>query len=86
MEMFNIDVYMDERVVEPFKAISFAAFVVIVAVIVAAVIVLSVFGTLLFLVLLVVGAVAVVTLGTLWPIFIVAVFIWMLSRNNAEAY
>jgi hypothetical protein len=82
IELLDIDVYMGEKLIEPLKAISISALVVVSLVLVALAIVLSVFGSIIFVSMLVFGGLAMVVLGVFWPIFFIAVVIWLLSRDN----
>lgn len=63
MELLNVDIYMDAEVIEPLKAISFSALVVVLLVLVALAIAMSVFGTLIFIAMLVLGGGAMLLLG-----------------------
>lgn len=86
IEMLNIDVYMDDEIIEPLKAISISAVVVVLLVLLALAIVLSVFGSIIFIVMLILGAGAMVMIGVFWPILLIAGVIWLLTRskNNAQ--
>jgi len=86
MEIFDVDIYMDDEVVEPIKAISVSAIAVIVLVLLAAAIILSVFGSIIFIFMLTFGAIALVALGVFWPIFLIATAIWLLSRDKQDKY
>lgn len=82
MELLDVDIYMDAEVVEPLKAISFSALVVVLLVLVALAIAMSVFGTLIFIAMLVLGGGAMLLLGVFWPIFLIAFVIWLLARDK----
>ncbi len=86
IELLNIDVYMDDEIIEPLKAISISAVVVVLLVLLALAIVLSVFGSIIFIVMLILGAGAMVMIGVFWPILLIAGVIWLLTRskNNAQ--
>lgn len=86
IEFFNVDVYMGEELIEPLKAISISALVVVLLVLVAVAIVMSVFGTVIFLTMLVLGAVALALLGAFWPIFMIVGIIWLCTRNKQRQY
>lgn len=82
LELLNLDVMMDGEVVEPIKAIGVSALVVVLLVVIALGIVLSVFGGLIFIGLILFGSIAMVTVGVFWPILLMAVAIWLLSRDK----
>lgn len=82
IELLNINVYMDDEIIEPLKAISISAVVVVLLVLLALAIVLSVFGSIIFIVMLVLGAGAMVMIGVFWPILLIAGVIWLLTRSN----
>ena len=84
MELLNVDIYMDAEVIEPLKAISFSALVVVLLVLVALAIAMSVFGTLIFIAMLVIGGGAMLLLGVFWPIFLIAGVIWLLARDKRQ--
>ncbi len=84
IEMLDIDVYMDDELIEPLKAISISAVVVVLLVLLALAIVLSVFGSLIFITLLVLGGLAMVMIGIFWPILLIAVVIWLITRDNKK--
>ncbi|WP_019030210.1 hypothetical protein [Colwellia piezophila] len=82
LEVMNVHVMMDGEVIEPLKAIGVSALVVVLLVVIALAIVLSVFGSLIFIGLVLFGSIAMVTIGVFWPILLMAVVIWLLSRNK----
>ncbi|OUR80114.1 hypothetical protein A9Q75_11170 [Colwellia psychrerythraea] len=82
LELTNLHVMMDGEVVEPLKAIGVSALVVVVLVVAALGIVLSVFGGMIFIGLVIFGSIAMVTVGIFWPILLMAVVIWLFSRNK----
>ena len=84
LEVFDVDIYLDEEVVEPLKAISFSALVVVCIVLAAVAIVFTVFGTLIFVGLMVFGAIALGAIGVFWPIILVAVVIWLICRDKPQ--
>ncbi|PKI17743.1 hypothetical protein [Colwellia sp. 12G3] len=87
LELMNLHVMMDGEVIEPLKAIGVSALVVVLLVIIALAIVLSVFGSLIFIGLVLFGSIAMVTVGVFWPILLMAVVIWLFSRNkNTKQY
>ena len=81
LEFADVHVVMDGQAVEPLKAIGFSALLVVVLVVIALAIVLSVFGGIIFMGLIVFGGIAMLTVGVFWPILLMAVVIWMFSRN-----
>ncbi|KGJ96659.1 hypothetical protein [Colwellia psychrerythraea] len=82
LELMNLHVMMDGEVIEPLKAIGVSALVVVLLVVMALAIVLSVFGSLIFIGLVLFGSIAMVTIGVFWPILLMAVVIWLFSRNK----
>ena len=82
IELLDVDIYINEQLIEPLKAISFSALVVVLIVLAALAIALSVFGSLIFVALLVLGAGALVLLGVFWPILLIAGVIWLVTRDN----
>jgi len=82
LELMNLDVMIDGEVIEPLKAIGVSALIVVLLVVIALAIVLSVFGGLIFIGLILFGSIAMVTVGVFWPILLMAVAIWLLSRNK----
>ncbi|MFT5815851.1 MAG: hypothetical protein ACI9VT_003627 [Psychroserpens sp.] len=81
-----LDIYMDEQVVEPLKAISFSALVVVLLVLVALAISMSVFGSLIFVVMLLLGGFAMLLVGVFWPILLVASVIWLVTRDKKPVH
>ena len=53
---------------------------VVVLVVISLAIILSVFGGLIFIGLMLLGSIAMLTLGVFWPIILIAIAIWLLSR------
>lgn len=85
LELLNINVYMDGELIEPLKAIGVSAVASVILVLIALAIVLSVFGSFIFISLLVLGAVAMVTIGMFWPVLLIAVVIWLVTRNKTTS-
>ena len=86
IEIFDVDIYMGDKIIEPIKAISLSALVIVILVVLALAIILSVFGSIIFICLLTFGAIAMVALGVFWPIFLIATAIWLLSRDKQDKY
>jgi len=84
IELLNIDIYLDDQLMEPLKAIGVSALVAVLLVLVALAIVLSVFGSVIFITLLVFGGIAMVMVGVFWPILLIAVVIWLVTSNNRK--
>lgn len=82
LELMNLHVMMDGEVIEPLKAIGVSALLVVLLVVIALAIVLSVFGSLIFIGLVLFGSIAMVTVGVFWPIILMAVVIWLFTRNK----
>ena len=82
IEMLDIDVYMGDELIEPLKAISISAVVVVLLVLLALAIVLSVFGSLIFIAMLILGGFAMVMIGVFWPILLIAGIIWLITRDK----
>jgi pilus assembly protein TadC len=85
LELLDVHVYMEGELIEPLKAIGVSAMATVILVLIALAIVLSVFGSLLFFGLLIAGALVMVAIGVFWPVFLVAVIIWMVTRNERVA-
>lgn len=85
LELLNINVFMDGELIEPLKAIGVSAVATVILVLIALAIVLSVFGSFIFISLLVLGAVAMVAIGVFWPVLLIAVVIWLVTRNKATS-
>ncbi|MDP7592435.1 MAG: hypothetical protein QF552_07020 [Litorilituus sp.] len=83
LEVLNISVYMNGELIEPVKAIGVSAVVTVILVLVALAIILSVFGSLIFVGLLVAGSLAMVAVGIFWPVLLIAVVIWLVTRKKA---
>jgi len=81
LDIFDVDVYMGDELLEPIKAISVAAVVAVVLVLIALAIALTVFGSLIFVGMLVVGALGLVAVGVFWPVFVVAFIIWLVLKE-----
>lgn len=84
IEMLNVDVYVDNELMAPLKAIGVSALVAVLLVLVALAIVFSVFGSVIFITLLVLGGIVMVMVGVFWPILLIAVLIWLVTRNNRK--
>ncbi len=84
LELFDINVYMDGELIEPLKAIGASAVATVILVLIALAIVLSVFGSLIFVGLLIAGSLAMVAVGVFWPVLLIAVVIWLVTRNKSE--
>jgi len=84
IELLDIDIYLDDQLMEPLKAIGVSALVAVLLVLVALAIVLSVFGSVIFITLLVFGGIAMVMVGVFWPILLIAVVIWLVTSNNRK--
>lgn len=86
IEFFDIDLYMGDQLIEPLKAISISALVVVVLVLLAVAIVLSVFGSLVFVGMLIFGAIIFAMVGAFWPILMIAGVIWLCTGNKKPAH
>ena len=84
IQLLDINVYMEDQLIEPLKAISISALVVVLLVVAAVAIVLSVFGTLVFAGLIVAGSIGMVMVGVFWPIFLAAFIIWLVCRDKKQ--
>lgn len=82
IEMLDVNIYMGNEVMEPLKAIGVAALVAVFLVLAALAVVLSVFGSVIFIGLLIVGGIAMVMLGVFWPLILIGVCIWALTRDS----
>ena len=84
LEIFDVDMYMGDELVEPLAAISVSALVAVLLVVVSLAIVLSVFGTVIFAVMLVIGGLALVTIGAFWPIILIAGIIYLMTKEKKQ--
>lgn len=84
LELLDINVYMDGELIEPLKAIGVSAVATVIMMLIALAIVLSVFGSFIFISLLVLGAVVMVAIGVFWPVLLIAVVIWLVTRDKAS--
>lgn len=84
LELLDINVYMDGELIEPLKAIGVSAVATVILVLAALAIVLSVFGSFVFISLLVVGAVVMAVVGVFWPVLLIAIVIWLITREKAS--
>jgi hypothetical protein len=84
IEMFNVDLYVGEELIEPLKAISVSAIIMVILVIVAFAIVMSVFGSLIFIGMMVFGALAMVMIGVFWPVIFIAFVIWLVAGDKKQ--
>lgn len=82
VEMMNLHVMIDGEALAPLTAIGFSALVVAIMVVIALTIALSMFGGLIFVALLVLGGIGMVFIGVFWPVLLMAVVIWLFSRNH----
>jgi len=82
MEMFDINIYMGDNLIEPLKAISISALITLLVALIAVAIVMSVFGGIIFVGLLVLGSLAMVAIGVFWPVLLIAVVIWLFARDK----
>ena len=82
MELFDVDIVVDNEIIEPLKAIGISAIVMVILVLIALAIALSVFGTFVFVAVLLTGGLTMLLIGTLWPIIVVALVIWLVTRDN----
>ena len=85
LELLDINVYMDGELIEPLKAIGVSAVATVILVLIALTIVLSVFGSLIFAGLLIAGSLAMVAIGIFWPVLLIAVVIWLVTRNKGRS-
>ncbi len=81
-EFLDIQIYMGEGLVEPLKAISITALVILIITLATVAIVLSVFGGIVFILLLIIGSIAMALIGVFWPILLAAGAIWLLARDK----
>ena len=84
IEIFNVDLYVGEELIEPLKAISVSALVMVILVLAAFAIVLSVFGSIIFIGMMIFGALAMVMIGVFWPVFFIAIVIWLMVRDQKQ--
>ena len=81
-EFFDIDIYINNQVVEPLKAISLTALFSVFIVLVTMFVVLSIFGGFILIILAVLGGVLMTVVGVFWPILLIALAIGLYSYVN----
>ena len=86
IELLDVDIYMGEQVIEPLKAISVSALLVVLLVLVAFAIAMSVFGSIIFIAMLVLGGGVMLLVGVFWPVFLIAGVIWLLTRDKRPVH
>jgi hypothetical protein len=84
IEMFNVDLHVSDELIDPLKAISVSAIIMVILVMVAFAIVMSVFGSLIFIGMMIFGAVALVMIGIFWPVIFIAIVIWLMAGDKKE--
>ena len=84
IEMFNVDLYVGEELIEPLKAISVSALVMVFLVLVALAIVMSVFGSLIFIAIMLLGGLTMVIIGVFWPVIFIAFVLWLMVRDKKQ--
>jgi hypothetical protein len=84
IEMFNVDLHVDDELIDPLKAISVSAIIMVILVMVAFAIVMSVFGSLIFIGMMIFGAAAFVMIGIFWPVIFIAVVIWLMAGDKKQ--
>ncbi len=82
LQLLDINITMNGEFLEPVKAIGLSALVVVVLVVIALGIVLSVFGGFIFIAAMVFGTLAMFAIGVFWPVLLVALVIWLVSRDK----
>ena len=82
LQLLDIHLTMNGELLEPIKAISVSALVVVILVFLALAIILSVFGGFIFIAAMVVGTLFMVAVGVFWPIVLIALCIWLVSRDK----
>ncbi len=82
LEWLNINIYMGDSLIEPLKAISISALVMVIITLVTIAIVISVFGGVIFITLLILGSIAMALIGVFWPILLTAGAIWLLAKDK----
>jgi hypothetical protein len=82
LELVDISLYMDGELIEPLKAIGVSAVASVALVLIALAIVLSVFGSFIFISSLILGSLVMLAVGVFWPILLIAIIIWLATRNK----
>ena len=85
LNWFDISIYLDDKHVEPLTAISVSALIAVALVVAVLAIVLSVFGTLIFTALMLFGGLLLVGVGMFWPVLLIALIIWLCTKNKPVA-
>jgi|GEM_PF-641239 len=84
VELLNVDLYINDKLIEPITDFGISAFIVALITIVTLVIVLSVFGSLFFVGILGVGAIILSLIGLIWPMVLAAFIIWLVTKNSSN--
>jgi len=84
LDVFDINITVDEEVIEPLKAISISALVMVCLVLAALAIVFTVFGSIIFIGMMVLGALVLGAIGVFWPILLVAFAIWFVCKEKPQ--
>lgn len=85
IEMMNLHVMLDGEALAPITAIGFSALIVAIMAVIALTIVLSMFGSLVFIALLIVGGIGMFFVGVFWPVLLMAIVIWLFSKNSHKS-
>jgi uncharacterized protein YqhQ len=90
MEWLNIDLDLNaneaqhQHVIEPLKKISVSAIIAVSLLLLALFVLLSVFGTIMFITVIVVGAFAMLMIGIFWPVLLIAIVIWLITKQSTR--
>ena len=82
MELLNINISMDGKLIEPIKAIGVSAMATVILMLIGLTIVFSVFGSMIFVSLLIVSGLVLLAVGVFWPILLFAGIIWLLVKDK----
>ncbi len=82
LSLFDVNVAVNGSLIEALQAMTASALVVGILVVVALAIVLSVFGSIIFAAMLILSCSVMVAIGVFWPVLLVAVVIWLISRDK----
>ena len=84
LSLFDFQVYVNNDIVEPMKAIGISAAVTVALVLIALAVVLSVFGSIIFVGILIACGIVMAVIGVFWPILFVALVIWLATRKKEK--
>ena len=84
LNWLDIDIIMHNQVVESMQAISISVVITVILVVLLLALVFSIFGLMMFVAMLGAGAVFMLSLSFLWPVFLIMLVVWLVSDKPAK--